>query len=135
VNSYAALEQTIVLARTKVNITALGQMKSRTLHGCTFIVGASEGFETAFRGGDFWGYFRHGTGAAASPSEADEPEPNKSNACTRARPEPPPHAEVGDILPLLILIFAEEVFSMMLSLKDCELNFQLGFRGLANTTS
>jgi hypothetical protein len=40
--------------------------------------------------------------------------------------------EVEDVLPLLILTFLEEVFSMMLSPEDCELNFQLAFKGLAS---
>jgi hypothetical protein len=97
-----------------------------------FIVGALEGFETTCKGGDFWGHFWRGTGAATSSPEADEPESNKSNAWAGAQTKPPPPVEVEDVLPLLILTFLEEVFSMMLSPEDCELNFQLAFKGLAS---
>jgi hypothetical protein len=52
-----------------------------------------------------------------------------------ARPEPPQPIEVENVLPPLILRFAEEVFSMMLCLEDCELNFLLGFRGFASANT
>jgi hypothetical protein len=94
-----------------------------------------KGFGIAFGGGDFQGRFRCGTGAATSPSEADESESNKSNACARAWPSPPPPTEVKDVLAPLILTFAKEVFSVMLSPEDCETNFLLCFRGLASANS
>jgi hypothetical protein len=74
-------------------------------------------------------------GAASSPPEADNPESNKSNVRAEARPEPPQPVEVENVLHLLILRFAEEVFSMMLFPEDCELNFLLGFRGLASANT
>jgi hypothetical protein len=94
-----------------------------------------EGFGIAFRGGDFQGHFRRGTGAAASPSEADEPESNNTNVHVRARSTPPPPVEVVDVFPPLILTFTEEVFFVMPSPKGCELNFWLCFRGLASANS
>jgi hypothetical protein len=87
-----------------------------------FVAGSWEGFETAFGEGDFQERFHRGTGATTS--EVDGPELNKSNTHARAQPEPPP----------LILTFTEEVFSMMLTPEDCELNFLLGFTALASTT-
>jgi hypothetical protein len=54
-------------------------------------------------------------------------------------PEPGPNhphpVVVENILPPLILIFVEEVFSMMLSPEDYELKFLPNFRGLASTST
>jgi hypothetical protein len=99
---------------------------------CTY--GSSrEGFGIAF-GGDFREHFRRGSSATSSPSEIDKS--NKSNVCAEAQPVPPPPAEdTEDVCPSLILAFADEVFSKILRSKDCDLNFLLGFRGLASNFS
>jgi hypothetical protein len=72
---------------------------------------------------------------AASPSEVDEPESNKSSARVKALAAPLVPAKVMELFPPTIFMFAEEVFSEILSPKDYATNFFLCFRGLANNTS
>jgi hypothetical protein len=92
-----------------------------------------EGFGIAFVG-DFRERFWRGSSATSSPSEIDKS--NKSNTCAEARPVPPPPMEdTEDVCPSLILAFTNEVFSEILRSEDCDLNFLLGFRGLASNFS
>jgi hypothetical protein len=62
-------------------------------------MGASELFKATFRGGDCQGHFRHGTGLAASASEAKDHELNKNNIFG-ARLAPPKPMEVEDVPPI-----------------------------------
>jgi hypothetical protein len=92
-----------------------------------------EDYKIAFGRGEFRGRFYCGSGGIVSSSELEEA--YRSIACAEARPAPPPPVEVEDAFPPSILTFTEEVYSIILSLEDCNLNFLLCFRGLANAFS
>jgi hypothetical protein len=121
--------------KSKGNSVALRQMKNKTMCGCTFHSRGVGRFWDSLLRRRFRGYFWRGMGATASPSEANEPKSNKSNARDRARPAPTLPTEVEDVLPPMILTFAEEVFSRRLCPDNCKLIFLLCFWGLASANS
>jgi hypothetical protein len=122
----AAYEAATILASTKARKVQYHsfQNKCRETNNSKFpfTVEGLEGFGTFFTTGDFWGHFWGGARMIASASEADEPKSNKSSARAKV------------FLPA-IFTFAEEVFSLILSLEDCATNFLLGFTGLAKASS
>jgi hypothetical protein len=96
-------------------------------------IGASKGFGIASDEGDFWEGFRRGSSGTSSASEEDES--NKSMPRAKAWLAPPPPMDTEDVFTLLVLTFANEAFSTIPSLEDCDLNFLLCFRSLAINNS